>query len=75
MSEQAIRSAADVPPRITVDDVQSDPEVMAYYEMGDAYLGAIGYTEHGMRHANLTSHIAGNILRRQLKDREREKPM
>ena len=44
--------------------VERDPELLAYLQMGDDYLGAIGYTEHGMRHANLTAHIAGNILRR-----------
>jgi len=49
---------------VTLEDVQSDPEVLAYIHMGDDYLGAIGYTEHGLRHANLTAHIAGNILRR-----------
>ena len=49
---------------VTLDVVEHDPELLAYLEMGDAYLGAIGYTEHGMRHANLTAHIAGNILRR-----------
>ena len=43
---------------------QNDAELLAYMEMGDEYLGAIGYTEHGMRHANLIAHIAGNILRR-----------
>jgi uncharacterized protein len=50
--------------RVTLDVVESDAELLAYLEMGDTYLGAIGYTEHGMRHANLTAHIAGNILRR-----------
>ena len=44
--------------------VQADAELLAYMQMGDDYLGAIGYTEHGLRHANLTAHIAGNILRR-----------
>jgi metal-dependent HD superfamily phosphatase/phosphodiesterase len=48
----------------TLDIIEKDPEVLAYLEMGDEYLGAIGYTEHGMRHANLTAHISGNILRR-----------
>lgn len=52
------------PARVTLDIVESDAELLAYLEMGDTYLGAIGYTEHGMRHANLTAHIAGNILRR-----------
>jgi uncharacterized protein len=50
--------------RVTLDSVERDAELLAYLEMGDTYLGAIGYTEHGMRHANLTAHIAGNILRR-----------
>jgi hypothetical protein len=44
--------------------VQADPELLAYLQMGDEYLGSIGYTEHGLRHANLTAHIAGNILHR-----------
>jgi metal-dependent HD superfamily phosphatase/phosphodiesterase len=49
---------------VTLDVVEHDAELLAYLEMGDSYLGAIGYTEHGMRHANLTAHISGNILRR-----------
>lgn len=53
-----------VPGRVTLDVVERDAELLAYMQMGDDYLGAIGYTEHGMRHANLTAHIAGNILRR-----------
>jgi metal-dependent HD superfamily phosphatase/phosphodiesterase len=52
------------PARVTLDVVERDAELLAYMEMGDAYLHAIGYTEHGMRHANLTAHISGNILRR-----------
>ncbi len=50
--------------RVTAEDVANDPNVTAYIEVADEYLGAIGYTEHGFRHANLVSHIAGNILRR-----------
>ena len=49
---------------VMLDEVQADPGVLAYIQMGDDYLGALGYTEHGLRHANLVSHIAGNILRR-----------
>ena len=56
------RQAPDV--RVTLEVVQNDAELNAYIEMGDAYLGAIGYTEHGLRHANLTAHIAGNVLHR-----------
>jgi uncharacterized protein len=59
---------ADVPTRqwarVTVEDVANDPNVTAYIEVADEYLGAIGYTEHGFRHANLVAHISGNILRR-----------
>jgi metal-dependent HD superfamily phosphatase/phosphodiesterase len=53
-----------VKPLVTLEVVETDPELLAYLQMGDDYLGAIGYTEHGMRHSNLTAHIAGNILRR-----------
>ena len=50
--------------RVTLAVVQNDAELLAYIEMGDRYLGAIGYTEHGLRHANLTAHIASNVLHR-----------
>jgi uncharacterized protein len=50
--------------RVALEVVQNDAELNAYMQMGDTYLGAIGYTEHGLRHANLTAHIAGNVLHR-----------
>jgi metal-dependent HD superfamily phosphatase/phosphodiesterase len=50
--------------RVTMADVAALPDVKAMIEVADDYLGAIGYTEHGFRHANLVSHIAGNIVRR-----------
>jgi metal-dependent HD superfamily phosphatase/phosphodiesterase len=49
---------------VTLDDVERDDDVMAAIEVADEYLGAIGYTEHGFRHANLVAHISGNVLRR-----------
>lgn len=49
---------------VTLEDIQNDPTVLAFIDMGNAYLGTLGYTEHGLRHANLTAHIAGNIMRR-----------
>jgi len=66
MSDPAVPVAASPGPwkRVTLADISSDPHVVAYIEVADEYLGAIGYTEHGFRHANLVSHIAGNILRR-----------
>ncbi len=48
----------------TLDDVKRDPEVQAFITKANEYTGVIGYTEHGARHANLTSSIAGNVLRR-----------
>jgi uncharacterized protein len=59
-----VAHAAATAPSVTLAMVQSDPELLAYMQMGDDYLGVIGYTEHGLRHANLTAHIAGNVLRR-----------
>lgn len=48
---------------VTLEEVRQDPGVIAYIGMGDEYLGALGYTEHGLRHAELVSDIAGRILR------------
>ena len=62
LTSETAMPAASLP--VTLGVVQKDAELLAYMQMGDDYLGAIGYTEHGMRHANLTAHIAGNILRR-----------
>jgi metal-dependent HD superfamily phosphatase/phosphodiesterase len=50
--------------QIVLDDVKRDPEVEAYLAKANEYTGAIGYTEHGFRHATLVANIAGNILRR-----------
>ncbi|MDP2233905.1 MAG: HD domain-containing protein [Actinomycetota bacterium] len=55
---------ADAFRAVTLQEVQGDEELLAYMHMGDEYLGAIGYTEHGLRHGNLVAHIAGNICRR-----------
>jgi len=49
---------------VTLESLQDDPWVLAYIEHGNEYLGRIGYTEHGLRHANLVAHISGNVLRR-----------
>ncbi len=51
-------------PRVTLEVVKSDPEVVAYVQKANESLEVLGYTEHGVRHASLTSRIAYNILRR-----------
>ena len=47
---------------ITIEDVKRNPETIAFVDATNKYLGEIGYTEHGQRHADLASNIAHNIL-------------
>ncbi len=56
--------APDPAVRVTLATVTASPDVAAMIEVADEYLGAIGYTEHGFRHASLVAHISGNIMRR-----------
>jgi metal-dependent HD superfamily phosphatase/phosphodiesterase len=59
------RVAADTAARpLALEDVKRDQEVEAYVAKADEYTAAIGYTEHGLRHANLVASIATNVLRR-----------
>ncbi len=50
--------------RVTIDLVRRDPEVIALLQTANASLFALGYTEHGQRHAGLVGHIAENVLER-----------
>ncbi|MBI5648932.1 MAG: HD domain-containing protein [Chloroflexi bacterium] len=50
--------------RVTVRDLERDPEVVAYLRSANAMMNALGFTEHGERHANLVAKIAFNILTR-----------
>jgi metal-dependent HD superfamily phosphatase/phosphodiesterase len=47
-----------------LDAVRNHPDVVEFLRKGDEVLGALGYTEHGMRHASLVAHIAYNVLER-----------
>lgn len=49
---------------VTLADVQSHEGVQTFVALADRYLGEIGYTEHGFRHAGLVSKIAFNVLDR-----------
>ncbi|MEJ2184008.1 MAG: HD domain-containing protein [Nitrospirota bacterium] len=42
--------------------LRKDPKARAFIEAADHYLEAIGYTEHGFRHADIVSRIASRIL-------------
>jgi len=47
----------------TLDDVKKDERVKVYIRSANSQTGAIGYTEHGERHANTTADGARFILK------------
>ncbi len=47
---------------ITLEQLSKDPEVREYINQSDAFLAAIGYTEHSFAHVQKTAVDAGNIL-------------
>lgn len=47
---------------VTCDDLQHDREVVEMLAAADRQMKAIGYTEHGMRHARIAADNAGMIL-------------
>ena len=48
--------------KVTLEDVKNHPEPRAFLKKADDHMKAIGYTEHGFRHANITARAAGEIL-------------
>jgi metal-dependent HD superfamily phosphatase/phosphodiesterase len=55
---------ADETPLITLEEVQQDRLFSTFIANADRVMEALGYTEHGFRHANLTGRIAFNVLTR-----------
>ncbi|HCC33758.1 MAG TPA: phosphohydrolase [Clostridiales bacterium] len=47
---------------VTLELVKRDPEAGAYLDRADEFLGVLGFTEHGRRHAGLVASIAANVL-------------
>jgi len=47
---------------ITLETIKSNPKVIAFLEAANEYLGVIGYTEHGFRHADTVANLSKNIL-------------
>lgn len=47
---------------ITLSEVERNPKVRAYIQSADDYLAALGYTEHGFRHAGFVAKVAKNVL-------------
>src|SRR5947209_6399505 len=52
-------SSAERP--ITLRDVRGNEKIRAYIEKANEQMAAIGYSEHGLRHAALVAAIARNI--------------
>ena len=50
--------------QLTYASLTSDPEVREMIAAADQQMAAIGYTEHGMRHATIVAVNAGSILER-----------
>ncbi len=49
---------------VSLADVEGHEGVQTFIALADRYLGEIGYTEHGFRHAGLVARIAFNVLSR-----------
>jgi metal-dependent HD superfamily phosphatase/phosphodiesterase len=49
---------------VSMDEVQEDPSISTFIASADRVMEGLGYTEHGYRHANLTSRIAFNVMSR-----------
>jgi metal-dependent HD superfamily phosphatase/phosphodiesterase len=47
---------------VTINDLRSDEEVVAFIQEANKSLFALGYTEHGERHAALVGQRAKAIL-------------
>ncbi|MCL4516927.1 MAG: HD domain-containing protein [Firmicutes bacterium] len=49
---------------VTLREVKKNPLVDVYIHKANEHLGAMGYTEHGHRHAGLVSSISHNVMTR-----------
>jgi uncharacterized protein len=49
---------------VTLEDVQANDELSLFIASADRVMEAMGYTEHGFRHANLVAKIAYQVLSR-----------
>lgn len=47
---------------ITLSDLQQDAEISVYLNSSTEYLGRLGFTEHGKRHATLIAQRARQVL-------------
>jgi metal-dependent HD superfamily phosphatase/phosphodiesterase len=54
----------DRPAGITLAEVKEDPELSVFIASADRVMDAMGFTEHGFRHANLVARISYQVLSR-----------
>ncbi len=47
---------------VTLQTVRSDEEFATFIDSANTQLAALGYTEHGKRHAGLVARMAGDVL-------------
>lgn len=47
---------------VTPKRVQEDPDVVILLQRTNEIMNALGFTEHGQRHAGLVGHVAENVL-------------
>jgi metal-dependent HD superfamily phosphatase/phosphodiesterase len=47
---------------VKLEDVRNHPKTQIYLERADKYMEAIGYTEHGIRHAEISAKRAKELL-------------
>lgn len=48
---------------VKIEDIKSDPEVIAIMTMSARQIEALGFTEHSIRHSSIVSKWSGDILR------------
>ncbi len=47
---------------VSFDDIKSNREIQVYLKTADDNFAAIGYKDHGIRHAKLSADVSGHIL-------------
>src|SRR5438046_2433715 len=62
MQELTVESVLVKPRKLGLRDVRANPKIKAYIDKANEQMAAIGYTEHGPRHAALVAAIARNTL-------------
>lgn len=48
---------------VILGDIKNNPEIRTYIEYSNKHLGAIGFTEHGFRHAEIVSGESARVLK------------